>query len=60
MRGRQDHARRGVRKVVARTKIPRSESILGLPVAFTANGDLKGGAFGIYQIQTNGTYKPIG
>jgi branched-chain amino acid transport system substrate-binding protein len=49
-----------VRKVVARTKIPRAQSILGLPVAFTANGDLKGGKFGIYQIQSNGTYKPIG
>ena len=49
-----------VRKVVARTTIPRAQSILGLPVAFTANGDLKGGKFGIYQIQSNGTYKPIG
>ena len=30
------------------------------PVKFDANGDLKGGKFGIYQIQSNGTYKPIG
>jgi len=49
-----------VRKDVATTTIPKAQSILGLAVAFTKNGDLKGGKFGIYQIQSNGTYKPIG
>jgi len=49
-----------VRKDVAATAIPKAQSILGLAVAFTKNGDLKGGKFGIYQIQSNGTYKPIG
>jgi branched-chain amino acid transport system substrate-binding protein len=49
-----------VRKDVARTKMAKSTSILGLPVAFTKNGDLKGGAFGIYQIQSNGAYKRVG
>ena len=47
-----------VRKNIAKTKL--SSSILGLPVSFQASGDLKGGKFGIYQIQKNGTYKPIG
>ena len=49
-----------VRKNVATTTIPKAKSILGLPFGFTTNGDLKGGKFGIYQIQSNGTYKPIG
>ena len=49
-----------VRKDVARRSIPKAQSYLGLAVAFTKNGDLKGGKFGIYQIQSNGTYKPIG
>ena len=49
-----------VRKDVATTTIPKAQSLLGLTVAFTKNGDLKGGKFGIYQIQANGTYKPIG
>jgi len=47
-----------VRKLVAKTKL--SGSILGLPVSFKASGDLKGGGFGIYQIQSNGTFKRIG
>ena len=49
-----------VRKNVATTVIPKAQSILGLTVHFTANGDLKGGAFGVYQIQSNGSYKRIG
>jgi branched-chain amino acid transport system substrate-binding protein len=47
-----------VRKDMARTKL--KSSILGLPVSFTAGGDLKGGGFGIYQIQSNGSFKRIG
>jgi branched-chain amino acid transport system substrate-binding protein len=49
-----------VRKDVAATTIPKTTSILGLTVHFTANGDLKGGSFGVYQIQSNGSYKRIG
>jgi branched-chain amino acid transport system substrate-binding protein len=49
-----------VRKDVATTTIPKAQSVLGLTVHFTANGDLKGGAFGVYQIQSNGAYKRIG
>ena len=51
-------SRTEVRKLVAKTKI--KTSILGLPVAFSAGGDLKGGGFGIYQIQSNGSFKRIG
>jgi branched-chain amino acid transport system substrate-binding protein len=47
-----------VRKLVAKTKL--GNSILGLPVSFKAGGDLKGGGFGIYQIQSNGSFKRIG
>jgi len=47
-----------VRKLVAKTKL--KTSILGLPVSFKTSGDLKGGGFGIYQIQSNGTFKRIG
>jgi branched-chain amino acid transport system substrate-binding protein len=49
-----------VRKYVASANIPKATSILGLTVHFTPNGDLKGGAFGVYQIQSNGSYKRIG
>jgi len=51
-------SRTEVRKLVAKTKI--KTSILGLPVGFSAGGDLKGGGFGIYQIQSNGSFKRIG
>jgi branched-chain amino acid transport system substrate-binding protein len=47
-----------VRKQLARTKLPKT--ILGLPVSFQKSGDLKGGTFGIYQIQSNGSFKPVG
>ena len=47
-----------VRKLVAKTKL--TDSILGLPISFKASGDLKGGGFGIYQIQSNGSFKRIG
>jgi branched-chain amino acid transport system substrate-binding protein len=51
-------SRAEVRKDIAKTKL--KSSILGLPVSFTAGGDLKGGGFGIYQIQSNGSFKRIG
>ena len=35
-----------VRKNIAPTTIPKAQSILGLTVRFTKNGDLKGGKFG--------------
>jgi branched-chain amino acid transport system substrate-binding protein len=49
-----------VRRNVASTTITKAKSILGLTVHFTKNGDLRGGAFGVYQIQINGSYKRIG
>jgi ABC-type branched-subunit amino acid transport system substrate-binding protein len=50
--------RLAVRRLIAKTKL--RSSILGLPVSFSKAGDLRGGNFGIYQIQSNGTFKPIG
>jgi len=50
--------RLAVRRLIARTNL--RSSILGLPVGFTRGGDLKGGGFGIYQIQSNGSFKRIG
>jgi branched-chain amino acid transport system substrate-binding protein len=50
--------RAAVRKLIAKTKL--KTSILGLPVSFTRGGNLKGGGFGIYQIQSNGSFKRIG
>jgi branched-chain amino acid transport system substrate-binding protein len=47
-----------VRKNIAKTKL--KSSILGLPVSFKSTGDLRGGNFGIYQIQSNGSFKPVG
>ncbi len=36
-------------------------SILGFPVSFSRGGDLHSPAtFGIYQIQKDGTFKPVG
>jgi len=51
-------SRAEVRKDIAKSKL--KSSILGLPVSFTAGGDLKGGGFGVYQIQSNGSFKRIG
>jgi branched-chain amino acid transport system substrate-binding protein len=47
-----------VRKNIAKTKLKKS--ILGLPASFSKGGDLKGGGFGIYQIQKNGSFKRVG
>ncbi len=49
-----------VRRNIARASIPASQSVLGLTVAFTANGDLKGGSFGIWKIGSNGAYSSVG
>ncbi len=49
--------RREVRSHIARTRIRRS--LLGLPVRFTRNGDIRGGQFGIFRI-VKGVYTPVG
>jgi branched-chain amino acid transport system substrate-binding protein len=47
-----------VRKAIAKTKL--KSSILGFGVSFKKGGDLKGGGFGVYQIQKNGSFKRVG
>jgi len=48
-----------VRKNIAKTKL--TSSILGFGVRFNKAGDVKSPAkFGIYQIQPNGSFKPVG
>ncbi len=49
-----------VRRKVAATTIPKAQSILGFAIRFTRNGDVNPSKFGIYQIQSDGTYKPVG
>jgi len=51
--------RAAVRKQIAKMKL--KSSILGFPVSFSRGGDLHSPAtFGIYQIQKDGTFKPVG
>ncbi len=51
--------RKAVRKQIAKTNL--KTSILGFRVAFQKNGEMKlPAAFGIYQIQKNGSFKRIG
>jgi branched-chain amino acid transport system substrate-binding protein len=48
-----------VRKQIAKTKL--KTSILGFPVSFTASGEMRTPAnYGIYQIQSDGSFKRIG
>ena len=49
-----------VRKYVPTIKIGKQASLLGTPVAFQKAGDLRFGGFGIYQIQSDGKFKPVG
>lgn len=51
-------SRAAVRKLIAKTKL--KSSILGFGVSFSKGGDLKGGGFGVYQIQSNGSFKRVG
>jgi branched-chain amino acid transport system substrate-binding protein len=48
-----------VRKQIAKTKL--KTSILGFPVSFTASGEMRTPAnYGVYQIQSDGSFKRIG
>ena len=48
-----------VRTAIAKTKL--KTSILGFPVSFQASGEMKlPASYGIYQIQSNGSFKRIG
>jgi hypothetical protein len=48
-----------VRKQIAKTNL--KTTILGFPVSFAASGEMRAPAnYGIYQIQSNGSFKRIG
>lgn len=49
-----------VRAQMARVNIPEKASLLGIRIDFQKNGNLRHGGFGVYQIQSNGTYKRVG
>jgi len=49
-----------VRRDIATAVIPTAQSVLGLIVHFTPNGDLKGGSFGIWKINSDGSYSSVG
>ncbi|MDQ3823051.1 MAG: branched-chain amino acid ABC transporter substrate-binding protein [Actinomycetota bacterium] len=49
-----------VRNQIRRTNIAPAASVLGLRIRFDANGDIRGGRFGIFRIATNGAYNPVG
>jgi branched-chain amino acid transport system substrate-binding protein len=56
--GKGKTTRAAVRKAVASTNI--KATLLGIPVSFTANGDVRGGGFTIYKIGTDGVYSKVG
>jgi branched-chain amino acid transport system substrate-binding protein len=49
-----------VRAQIRRTDIAAAQSVLGLRIRFDANGDPRGGRFGIFRIANNGAYNPVG
>jgi len=49
-----------VRAQIWRTDIAARASVLGLRVRFDANGDIRGGRFGIFRVAQNGAYIPVG
>jgi branched-chain amino acid transport system substrate-binding protein len=49
-----------VRRQIALTNIPTALSILGFRVVFQKNGELRFGGFGVFQIQSDGSYKRVG
>jgi branched-chain amino acid transport system substrate-binding protein len=56
--GKGKTTRTAVRKAIAATKL--TTSLLGIPVSFTANGDVRGGGFTIYKIGADGIYSKVG
>jgi branched-chain amino acid transport system substrate-binding protein len=56
--GKGKTTRAAVRKMVAKTNL--KATLLGIPVTFTTNGDVRGGGFTIYKIGTNGVYSKVG
>ena len=56
----KDHkaSRSEVRAQIRKTKL--KNTVLGLNVSFNANGDIKGGRFGIWKANNAGTFNPVG
>jgi branched-chain amino acid transport system substrate-binding protein len=49
-----------VRKYIRLTNIPAAMSVLGFKIVYQKNGELRYGGFGVFQIQSDGTYKRVG
>ena len=49
-----------VRQQIAKTNIPAAASVLGFRIVYQKNGELRYGGFGVFQIQSDGTYKRVG
>ena len=49
-----------VRKFIPTITISQKASLLGTRVVFLKRGDMRYGGFGIYQIQPDGKFKPVG
>lgn len=49
-----------VRAQIAKTNIPAAQSVLGFRIVYQKNGELRYGGFGVFQIQSDGTYKRVG
>ena len=49
-----------VRSQIRKTDIAAKDSVLGLRIRFDANGDIRGGRFGIFRVGANGAYNPVG
>jgi branched-chain amino acid transport system substrate-binding protein len=49
-----------VRAQIGKTNIPAAQSILGFRIVYQKNGELRYGGFGVFQIQSDGTYKRVG
>jgi branched-chain amino acid transport system substrate-binding protein len=49
-----------VRKYIRLTNIPAARSVLGFKIVYQKNGELRYGGFGVFQIQSDGTYKRVG
>ncbi len=48
-----------VRQEMGKVNIPQKLSLLGIRIDFQKNGNLRHGGFGVYQIQTDGSYKRV-
>jgi branched-chain amino acid transport system substrate-binding protein len=49
-----------IRADIAKVTIPQNKSLLGVPIDFQKTGDLRHGGFGVYQVQSDGSYKRVG